>query len=231
MKIEQKWGFGMAPPFPNTQVQRTNACAAVEGALTSGSIEDIGAVLQHLSTVKGLFTRTWKQDQWDWFTVWRQLGEPGFRCSRKISDDLYALRRATMVADLVSVEQALSLLRENRIHRHLRVFQGKESYNWDGGYLYILSSRENPRLLKIGYTEREVEARAKEINSSTGILVPLGVRALWKVRKAGAMEQLVHQELGSFRIRSDREFFEMEYGDACKRISALLLQRSLEVDD
>jgi hypothetical protein len=74
-RIEQKWGFGMAPIKPAVQKERGEAARTVLSTLAEGRHAALGR-LDDLSTVKGLFTRTYKQDQWDWFTVWEQLGFP-----------------------------------------------------------------------------------------------------------------------------------------------------------
>ena len=94
--------------------------------------------------------------------------------------------------------------------------------------MYILSSRENPKFLKIGYTERRVEDRVKEINSGTGVMTPFGVRAVWSVEKASEMEMLIHKELDKFRIRQDREFFNIDYFDAVAIINKLIAEKYIK---
>jgi hypothetical protein len=61
-------------------------------------------------------------------------------------------------------------------------------------------------VLKIGYTERAVEQRVKEINGATGIVEPYGVRAVWIVLKAPLVEKAVHDALAEYRVRGGREF-------------------------
>lgn len=90
------------------------------------------------------------------------------------------------------------------------------------GYVYILSNRSNPRLLKIGYTERTVEQRVKKINSTTGILEPYGVRAVWVVQNARQVERAVHEALADHRVRADREFFELPYDTAFKIVGDIV---------
>jgi len=69
-RIAQKWGFGMAPPKPDALNERQAACVAFLDVLGS---EDLPAandeLLSAISTVKGLFNRVVREDQWDWFTV------------------------------------------------------------------------------------------------------------------------------------------------------------------
>jgi hypothetical protein len=63
-------------------------------------------------------------------------------------------------------------------------------------------------------TERSVEQRLKEINSATGVAEPYGARAVWTVQGAPQIEKAVHQALSGYRVRADREFFELSYGTA-----------------
>jgi hypothetical protein len=76
-EIAEKWGFGMAPPKPATQRERSLACSSTLNLLNrSEQPKASEEVLAHLSIAKGLFNRIVREDQWDWFTVSAQL------CSR-----------------------------------------------------------------------------------------------------------------------------------------------------
>ena len=82
----------------------------------------------------------------------------------------------------------------------------------------ILSTREQPHFLKIGVTTRSVEQRVKEINSATGVVIPFGVRAVWPVRNPEQIEREIHELLSPYRVRVDREFFQINYQGACRKI-------------
>jgi hypothetical protein len=97
------------------------------------------------------------------------------------------------------------------------------------GKIYILSTRESRDVLKIGYTNRTVEERVKEINSATGVLIPYGVRAMWIVKSAKEIEAELHNLLSPFRIRQDREFFQMDFLDAFKFISGYIREKREEL--
>jgi T5orf172 domain len=98
-----------------------------------------------------------------------------------------------------------------------------EYFRRDGtGYIYILSSRSHPKWLKIGYTERTVEERVNEINRATGILEPFGVRAAWVLWNAPQVEGFVHFALADYRVRDDREFFELPFGTAFKIVGDIV---------
>ncbi len=216
--IEQKWGFGLAPIKPAIQLQRIEAANTVIATLSKGRTAALGR-LDDLSTVKGLFSRTFKRDQWDWFTVWSQLGFPFHRDAREVSAALLNLRRAIHGCDQAGVEQATAALSHRGLASTLELFiEGKQALKPGHGFIYILSTREAPMLLKIGFTDRDVATRAQEINRATGVIVPYGARAAWTVPNARAVEAEVHSRLVQYRLRKDREFFHMDFSVAAKII-------------
>jgi hypothetical protein len=213
-RIEQKWGFGMAPIKPAVQKERVEAARTVLSTLAEGRHAALGR-LDDLSTVKGLFTRTYKQDQWDWFTVWEQLGFPEKAVARQVSGALLHLYRCIRDFDAVGTEQAFGTLKKYDLPVTLERYVSSTPYRpVDHGFIYVLSTREAPTLLKIGYTDRDIATRAREINSSTGVVVPYGARGAWLVPRARHVEAEVHARLAVFRVRKDREFFLLEYREA-----------------
>lgn len=60
--------------------------------------------------------------------------------------------------------------------------------------------------------------RVKEINSSTGMLRPLSIRRVFPVRDSRIVETAVFERLAEFRIRPDREFFQIEFHQAVNEI-------------
>ena len=84
-------------------------------------------------------------------------------------------------------------------------------------------------MLKIGYTTRSIYDRVKEINRATGILEPLGVRAIWTVDDPRQIEKMIHRQLEQYRIRKDREFFRIDYYRAFKIIYDLIKDEKIKV--
>lgn len=74
------------------------------------------------------------------------------------------------------------------------------------GYVYVLSNPSMPDLLKIGYTERTVESRVEELNS-TGVPVPFEIEAIFGSANAYEDEQKIHACLSQYRLAGNREFF------------------------
>ncbi|MEU7563418.1 GIY-YIG nuclease family protein [Streptomyces eurythermus] len=217
-RIEQKWGFGLAPIKPDVQRGRVEAARTVLATLTQGHHAALGR-LDDLSTVKGLFTRTYEKNQWDWFTVCAQLGYPAFKEARQTSGTLRHLRQCLRDANWQAAAEAITALQRIELPDRLRDFiAGTSTLPGDHGFVYVLSTREAPEMLKIGYTNRDPLTRAKEINSATGVIIPWGVRGAWMVAHADRVEADVHALLADYRVRRDREFFNMPFAEAARVI-------------
>ncbi|MFH9661256.1 GIY-YIG nuclease family protein [Streptomyces sp. NPDC017248] len=217
-RIEQKWGFGLALVKPDVQRARVEAARTVLATLAQGHVEALGR-LDDLSTVKGLFTRTYKKDQWDWFTVSAQLGYPPLKEARQASGTLQHLRLCIRDANWQGAAEAAATLTAAGLPRRLGDFITGTPAPLDGrGFVYVLSTREAPEMLKIGYTDRDPLTRAKEINSATGVIIPWGVRGAWTVAHAQRVEAEVHALLADYRVRRDREFFHMPFAEAARII-------------
>ena len=230
--IAERWGFGMAPPKPTVQRRRSNACECILRVLESRnmlSADDF--IMESLSIVKGMFNRIVREDQWDWFTVSGQLGYPSRRISRIIAQELASLRMAIKLGQTVRFETARINLRRLPTRRCLSVCLGaaKIADEPGAGWIYILSTREMRRLLKVGMTTRSVQERAKEINAATGVAIPFGVRRCWRVSDPALVEKLIHHSLREYRLRQDREFFQVSFEYASEVINAVIQGSSQEI--
>lgn len=223
-KIHAKWGFGNAPLKPEHYQKTVNAIGIVVELIAD--VPDVATTCQldAISHVKGQFTRVVKQDQWDWCTVWLLLGRPSRAPARAISSGLAVFRCALVAGDRDAAMAAADSLRATAMHAYLDNFLVGEERTLEpgGGHIYILSTRSQPNLLKIGVTERSVEQRVREINSATGVAIPFGIRAVWRVRDAGSVERDIHRLLAEYRVRSDREFFEMDFRLALQLVNDYL---------
>ena len=218
-QVTQKWGFGMSPVKQEVLARRQHAVGAVHGLSVAAepiSTTPPAGLLDQISEVKGLFSRSWKQDQWDWAVVWQQLGRPVPRNARQSAETLGALRRALSDRDPEAAGGAVLRGARSGLVHHLKAYLGerKPLLGDETGFVYVLSTREQPHLLKIGYTRRPIADRVAEINRATGVAVPFGVRKLWIVKNPRAVEATVHALLGPYRLRDDREFFLMEFREA-----------------
>ena len=67
------------------------------------------------------------------------------------------------------------------------------------GYIYAMSNKSMPGILKIGMTERSIEERLKEANG-TFTLIPFIVEMSKKVLNCKEKEKCIHQILQSKRV-------------------------------
>ncbi|MGH3997622.1 MAG: GIY-YIG nuclease family protein [Pseudonocardiaceae bacterium] len=229
--VPHKWGFGMAPPKAEMERRRAawvdHSLRLVEQpAYSRGRVDQ---VTEAISEVKGLVTRSLRKDQWDWLLVYVRLGCPPVADLRRAVEELVQLRRAVLEGDADAVAVAAALLQESGTSRMLNVYKRGGAPAESGvGFVYVLSTRDQPRMLKIGYTNRPIDVRVAEINRATGVVVPYGARTVWRVVAAREVEAVVHQALADYRVRPDREFFDLEFTDAAKVIADLIASRRLE---
>ena len=93
------------------------------------------------------------------------------------------------------------------------------------GYVYILTNEAMPDLIKIGYTERTAEERAKELyegrngNAVTGVPAPFSVVHEESCENPQELETLIHRELDALRPNKRREFF--RFSDPAEAIERL----------
>jgi len=91
------------------------------------------------------------------------------------------------------------------------------------GYVYILSNKSMPGLLKIGKSRRGGRHRAKEIYQ-TGVPTPFNLEFEIYTPDCDALELYVHDRLHSKRVNDSREFFEMELSQAIANVTEALLE-------
>lgn len=224
----KKWGFGMAPISKN-MMARYNSAVASMVHLLSNPDDALVINLDDISELKGMFNRSIKKDQWDWFSVFVRLGEPKFSDCRQIVSSLSELRKAITENNLEYVSTLISRLHNLNLPYYLDTFlkDNKFDNTHFSGWLYILSTKHQPDELKIGMTTRSVERRVKEINTATGILYPLSARAIFRVKDAPLAEKLAFETLDKYRIRPDREFFRLPFYLACQIIEKCLAENDL----
>jgi cold shock CspA family protein len=215
-------GFGMVPSTAEN-LSKDIAAARLVMASLSGD-KDGAELLDAISRVKGLCNRCWKQDQPNWTLVWLALGLPNKTRLKWMGRDLNNYRIAIKgdeIADAIIISERLE---RAGLFTCLAYFVGDdEPPSSEGtGFLYLLSTKEDRTLLKIGQTVRDVPTRVKEINKATGVVSPFGARHIWRVANAVEVESGVHRVLAEYRVRSDREFFKLDYLDAVNKIDGYL---------
>lgn len=218
-----RWGFGMAPLKAQTDAQNRLAINQLKNFVNGDGAVDGVKIADEISIVKGLFNRIIRQDQWDWFTVNMYFDYPSEKEIRKIVESLGNLRKAILSNNnflgCKSLEQLQSTNFITYCDNYLNFEMNSET---PIEYIYILSRREEKDILKIGMTTRNVQRRVNEINAATGVLYPYSARKVYKVKNCRSVEKDIHLLLKSYRIRPDREFFEIEFRKACEVIECYL---------
>src|SRR4030095_14399518 len=102
-KVIAKWGFGMAPISARMQCRYDNAVQTgldiLNGNLAADEIN-----FECLSDLKGMFNRCLRQDQWDWFSVFTDLGEPRREDLKQLGNVIGQLRKAIKGSELAEME-------------------------------------------------------------------------------------------------------------------------------
>lgn len=90
------------------------------------------------------------------------------------------------------------------------------------GYIYILSNKSMPGLVKIGRTDRQPEDRAREL-STTGVPTPFRIEYSIFVQDSVASEANVHKILEKRGCRRSqmREFFELSVQEAIELVKVV----------
>jgi hypothetical protein len=86
------------------------------------------------------------------------------------------------------------------------------------GWVYVLTNRAMPGLVKIGCTKRTPEERARELSDKTGVPAPFVVAWSWPVSDWEAVERLTHNRLDACRPNHNREFFSCSVSKAARAI-------------
>lgn len=73
-------------------------------------------------------------------------------------------------------------------------------------YVYVLVNDGIPNAVKIGFTTRDPEKRAKEL-SSTGVLYPFKIAYSEYFQDGTDVEKRLHRKFARYRIADNREFF------------------------
>jgi len=97
-------------------------------------------------------------------------------------------------------------------------------------YLYVLSNKSMPNIIKVGFTTRSLDERLAELNSSTS--VPSRFKVEYFVEVSDGMsynvEQKVHSALKAMGHHHGKEFFKCSVGE-CKKVICEIIN-NLKID-
>lgn len=90
-------------------------------------------------------------------------------------------------------------------------------------WVYVMVNPSIPGICKIGYTTKSAIERVKELNSSSGVIVPWYPVFSYKCGNGAILESEVHNELENlgFRVNNKREGFNISSQDAISIIEKI----------
>ena len=94
------------------------------------------------------------------------------------------------------------------------------------GYVYVLSNKAMPNLIKIGHTTRTSGIRIEEL-FTTGVPTKFDIEIEIFTEDAPLLEKKLHSVFRVYRFRSDREFFKCEVEFAVKKIKNYLVDSTI----
>jgi hypothetical protein len=95
------------------------------------------------------------------------------------------------------------------------------------GFVYIMTSKAMPGLVKVGMTTRGPWERAAELSAPSGVPSRFVVERAFPVVHAFRAEQHCHEALGRYRGSQDREFFNCNVMTAVALVEVTLEQEEL----
>ena len=147
------------------------------------------------------------------------------------SDGLYVLtKEGTRI--VYSQKMETFVRRKRQIELILRGRKKDKEKAENLGYIYVLSNKSlPPNTYKIGSTYGNPEERAEEL-TGTGHLNPFKVEFSLKIKSAEFYEKKTHSILNSYRVKQNREFFELDLDkikECLKQVSAISEKGAKEI--
>jgi len=140
----------MAPVKSGLVVRRKEAVVLLlkyldDERVALGRREDVA---EAVSEVKGLFSRAFRQDQWDWFRVFVQVGRPARSRARALSEALGRTARGLRTHDDDLARIGLETFIRAGGREVLKTYmEGPAPVENGFGFVYVLSTRPKLRVL------------------------------------------------------------------------------------
>jgi len=93
--------------------------------------------------------------------------------------------------------------------------------NIDYQYVYILTNKAMPGLIKIGFTDKTPQKRVESLNKASGVPMEFEIEWAFPCFSAIQLEKEVHIALDGYRLRKNREFFRINIEQAKETIREL----------
>lgn len=141
---------------------------------------------------------------------------------------LFGLQAAGILLDTTDCEEADAImcqtpgiiLQPKKAPREPNTYLQTRGYT-KRGWVYVLSNESFPGLLKIGMTTNDIEARMRQLATSTGVPTPFQLLHAEPAEHAPKLEAELHDALDCFRVPSGREFFRCDLKQVIAAISSI----------
>lgn len=216
-------GFGTFPIREDWDV-RNAAVQRVLSILDGDKIEKDNDTLAALSTVKGLFSRIYVRDCWDWYTVSKQLAYPGHDLSKEISLTLGNYRAAIIDGNTSRQAELFAKLTELPVPDMLEHFIDLNVKNKhpidETGFAYILWSQSKANEYFVGTTTRTIDGTLKFARERFPDNAPYGVVGAYLVDDAEEARELLKEELED--MYAYRGLYKGDFTEIRERVEDLL---------
>jgi hypothetical protein len=218
-------GYGLIQVPHHEWADRIAAVQVVRNLIQSQKLPaDSEPVQQCLSLVKGMFSRIYVGDCYDWYTTSRFLGHPSGAISKVLSTQLAIMKGALREQSVehfnsaigrFSGEHGLEML-ENYLDMTLRAAHPVMEEGW----AYVLWSSSERDVVHMGAAGGEVEDVIKRLNAENPENHPYGVLAAWLVHDPVDAYNHIHKAFDGNAMGDG--FFRVDFATARNRINDLL---------
>lgn len=223
------YAFGMREPNPREHAERMASARMVGRMLREGGIPEAeGGALDALSVCKGIFNRVVRQDQPDWVVTQVRLGYPDPSRCRAIAESLAACRSAVRDGDAEAWREARARTRIQRARKALLAYRGRRFLPDEpgAGFVFVMSRREEPDLLSVGFAEGALLDGAAAANAARPNR-PLGVRGFWRTTDVAAAEAAIRSMRAGTAPNGTLEVRGSRFGPVAARIGRRLAEEGL----
>lgn len=195
----EKFGYGLAPILHDWDV-RIKAVESIleiiDGDKRAQKDNDTAAAF---STVKGLFSRVYVNDCYDWFTVSKMLAYPSHDLAKDIAMSLGRYRGALLAGNEDIMKAEYAALQEMPVADMLANYldmavHGKHPID-EKGFASILWSSDKPDHFFINATFHDVDEQLKFVQKRFPGNAPYGVLAAYLIEDAQEVNALLREGL------------------------------------
>lgn len=115
----------------------------------------------------------------------------------------------------------------DKVHYWIKTKTFDARLNLGEGYIYILSNKGIPGILKIGYTDRTPQERIREINGGTGVIIPWYLINSFACKSPSIVESIIHGYLREYHI--NKEGFAVSISFAEELISRVISENNAQI--